>query len=211
MADLAERVRTARSRVDREIGEARAVGEAGKRLEAEAADLQAQVELHDRVTALLTRTGEESQMRAQSQIEELVTRGLQVIFDTATSFHVINSERAGQAQADFVIRTAYPDGVVETPVLEARGGGMAAVTGFLLRLVVLLLRSDVRRILFLDETFGMVSAEYEPRVAEFLAEVAEKAGVQIVLITHSSAFADAADRSYRLALGPDGCTVVTTA
>jgi hypothetical protein len=52
-------------------------------------------------------------------------------------------------------------------------------------------------------------AEYETRLAEFLREVADKAGVQVILITHSDAFSDAADARYRFSLGPDGKTRVT--
>ena len=54
----------------------------------------------------------------------------------------------------------------------------------------------------------MVSAEYEPRVAEFLRQVADKAGVQVVLITHSKAYDDLADTSYELSLGADGSTQI---
>ena len=39
----------------------------------------------------------------------------------------------------------------------------------------------------------MLSQEYEPGMAEFLREVADKAGVQIILITHSTAYSDLAD------------------
>jgi ABC-type molybdenum transport system ATPase subunit/photorepair protein PhrA len=91
--------------------------------------------------------------------------------------------------------------------MDARGGGMAAVTGFMIRLVVLLLTPRARRILFLDETFRFVSSEYEGRLAEFLAEVAERAGVQLVLVTHSDAFNDAADAHYHIELGSDGMAV----
>ena len=85
---------------------------------------------------------------------------------------------------------------------------MAAVVGFVLRLVVLLLTPSHRRFLALDESFAHVSASYEPRVAEFLREVADRAGVQILLITHSDAYSDLADVRYRLSLAPDGTTVV---
>lgn len=83
-----------------------------------------------------------------------------------------------------------------------------AVVGFVLRLVVLLLTPGARRFLALDESFAHVSASYEPRVAEFLREVADKAGVQIMLVTHSNAYGDLADAKYRLVLGADGKTEV---
>lgn len=206
IADLDVAVKAARRESDREAGEAAAVGRAGKAAKAEVERLREQLELHEKVLGVLTRVGEERQESAQRQVEGLVTRALQVIFDENLSFHLVTEVRANRTEVGFVLRSRYGDAEVDTPVLEARGGGMAAVVGFVLRLVVLLLTPGARRILFLDESFGMVSAEYEPRLAEFLREVADKAGVQIVLITHSKAYDDLADTSYELSLGPDGVT-----
>lgn len=208
-SDLDSAVRQARKDADTEAGEARQVGRQGKAARAEVERLRASLELHEKVLGVLTSVGEERQESAQRQVEGLVTRALQVIFDENLSFNLVPSVKANRAEIDFVLVSEYGEKTtvrVETPVLEARGGGMAAVVGFVLRLVVLLLTPGARRVLFLDESFGMVSADYEPRLAEFLREVADKAGVQIVLITHSKAYDDLADVSYELSLGPDGAT-----
>jgi DNA repair ATPase RecN len=205
---LAARVRAARSQADADAGAAQELAKAGKAAEARVADLRADLELHERVTATLTRIGEEWQEQARRQIEELVTRGLQIIFDENMSFHLMQSVKANAATVEFVVRSAYGDQVVETPVLDARGGGLVVVVAFILRLIVLLLTPGARRVLFLDESFGHVSAGYEPRVAEFLREVCDKAGVQVVLITHSSAYTDLADQHYQFVLAPDGDTVL---
>jgi DNA repair exonuclease SbcCD ATPase subunit len=204
--DLDTAVRQARKRADREAGEAAVIGRQGKAARAEVERLRASLELHEKVLGVLTSVGEARQESAQRQVEGLATRALQVIFGEELSFHLVPSVKANRAEIDFVLRSRYGDTEVDTPVLEARGGGMAAVVGFVLRLVVLLLTPGARRVLFLDESFGMVSADYEPRLAEFLREVADKAGVQIVLITHSTAYSDLADASYELSLGPDGAT-----
>lgn len=209
--ELEQAVRLARSRVDQETGEARAIGLAGKSLQAEAAQLAAQHARLERAVGVLTRIGEERQAAAQAQVEGLVTRGLQTIFGENLSFHMIQTVKGNQANVEFVIRSTYGDSTVETPVMDARGGGMAVTVGFMLRLVVLLLTQGARRVLFLDETFGHVSAEYEPRLAEFLREVADKADVQLLLVTHSDAYGDAADAHYRLRLGTDGATEVLPA
>lgn len=216
--ELASRVQGIRSALSVESGVAAEVGRRGIEVTGELAALRAQHEQLERVAALLTRIGEERQQSAQQQIEELVTRALQVIFDKSLSFHLIQSVSGSQPRVDFVIRSVYEvapsDGelggsaVVETPVLDARGGGMAVVIAFLLRLVVLLLTPGARRVLFLDESFSHVSAEYEPRLAEFLREVCDQAGVQIVMITHSTAYSDVADKRYQLTLGPGGVTEV---
>jgi len=205
-ADLALAVRQARTRADTEAGQAMVIGRQGKAARAEAVRLRESLELHEKVLGVLTSVGEARQESAQRQVEALVTRALQAIFGEELSFHLAPSVKGSQAVIDFVLRSRYGDTEVDTPVLDARGGGMASVVGFVLRLVVLLLTSGVRRFLALDESFGMLSAEYEPGMAEFLREVADKAGVQVVLITHSEAYSDAADAHYRLSLGPDGIT-----
>lgn len=208
VAVLATRVRQRRSALDVQAGEARALAKRGQEAEAEVARLEAELESYERVCGVLTKVGETEQATAQRQVEELVTRALQVIFGEELSFRLVSSVKRDQAFLDFVLVSSYGDKTVETPVMEARGGGMAAVVGFALRLVVLLLTPGARRFLALDESFAHVSALYEPRVAEFLREVADKAGVQLLLITHSSAYSDLADTRYRLALGPDGVTRV---
>lgn len=205
---LESRVRQARNVYERRVGAAQQLGEAGLRVQSEVTRLQGLQETHTKVSGLLTSLGETAQKQAQERLEELVTRGLQVIFGTELSFHVIQSVKANQAVTEFMIRSEYAGMTVDTPVMDARGGGMSAVTGFMIRLVVLLLTPRARRALFLDETFRFVSSEYEGRLAEFLAEVAERAGVQLVLVTHSDAFNDAADVHYHIELGTDGMAVV---
>lgn len=200
--------RQRRQQAEREAGQAEQVARQGKAAEAEVAHLEAAVELHQKVQALLTSVGEEAQESARAQVEGLATQALQVIFGPELSFHLVPGERGGQATLDLMIRSDYGGTVTETPVLEARGGGIAAVVGFVLRLVVLLLTDEVRRFLALDETFVHVSDSYAAAVAEFLREVADKARVQLLLITHSPVYADYADVRVRLVLGPDGVTRV---
>jgi DNA repair exonuclease SbcCD ATPase subunit len=206
--DLADLVEQAHARVQREVGRAAEVGRQGKAAEAEVALLQHQAEVLEKTSILLNSVGEQRQESARRQVEELVTRALQTIFDQNLSFHMVQSVKANRAEVDFVIRSTYGGDVVETEVMAARGGGMAAVVGFVLRLVVLLLTPGARRFLALDESFAHVSASYEPRVAEFLREVADKAGVQLLLVTHSNAFGDLADARYRLSLDAAGHTVI---
>ncbi len=209
MSDLAARVRQRRSELDIAAGEARSLARRGREAEAEVARCTAELASYERICGVLTRIGEREQAAAQRQVEELVTRALQVIFGEELSFKLVPSVKRDQACLDFMLVSSYGATTVETPVMEARGGGMAAVVGFALRLVVLLLTPGVRRFLALDESFAHVSTSYEPRVAEFLREVADKARVQLLLITHSTAYSDLADEKYRLVLDGSGVTQVS--
>lgn len=193
MSDLAAEVKAARSLLDQALGEARALAAAERAAQARIELFEQQIELHERVIIALTQLGEEEQDAAQRYVEEMVTRGLQAIFSEELSFCLVQSTRAGQANVEFVIR----DGDLETPVLEARGGGMAAVTGFLLRLAVLLKTPGAARVLWLDEPFAHVSAEYRGRVAEFLREICTEAKVQVIMVTHDQEYAELADDVYQ--------------
>ena len=199
---LLDRVRDTRRALDRETGEARAVLARAGALSAEVAELKRQIELHEKAAAMLTTIGEQRQAETQQKIEALVTRGLQAIFGDELSFRLVPVVRGKRPEVDLIVRSRLADGTtVDTDVIDARGGGLAAVVGFLLRLVILLLsahRQDT--VLFLDETFAHLSAEYEPRMAEFLRDLVDRTGVQVILVTHSDAYSDAADVRYRFTL-----------
>jgi DNA repair exonuclease SbcCD ATPase subunit len=208
--ELTLRARRHRRTLDSRSGEMRANLLRGKELKEEVEDLKVEVEDLDRVTALLNSMGEDRQFQTQQKIEELVTRGLQTIFDASLSFHIVQSVQRRSVVVEFVLRTTLGRMVIDTPVLEARGGGVAATIGFLLRLVVMLLSSGTRteNLLVLDETFAHVSAEYLSAVGEFLQEVKDKTGVQILMVTHQPELAEFADKVYRFST-EDGKTVVT--
>lgn len=202
MKDLSELTISARNRrrqLDALQGEARATLMRGKELQTEIATLSETIEDLDRVTILLNSLGEDRQLKAQQTIEDLVTRGLQTIFDETLSFHIVQSVRGKTANVEFLVRTTLGGDVIETPVMEARGGGLAATIGFLLRLVVMLLAKGTKseNILILDETFAHVSAEYLGPLGEFLRQIVDKTGVQMVMVTHQPEFSEYADSVYR--------------
>jgi DNA repair ATPase RecN len=206
VAALAAEVRQRRRDLDRQAGRAQQVATAGQAAEAEIERLAAQVDLHAKVAALLTSIGEEAQESARAQFEELATQALQSIFGESLSFRLVPGESGGQATLEPVIRSDYNGTVTETPVMDARGGGMVVVVGAILRLVMILLTPTARKIIFLDESFAHVSAVYRQPLARFLREIADRADMQVVMITHDPVYAEYADMQVRFALGPGGVT-----
>jgi DNA repair exonuclease SbcCD ATPase subunit len=206
---LGGRVKHAERRMNQLVGEARSILAQGAQAEEEVAALEAREATLNEAIGVLNSYADASQERLQRQIEALVSHGLRLIFDDQDMTFALRSNFRGKlAVTDFVIRSTLDGQEIETSVLDARGGGVAAVVGFILRVVLLLLRSDADRILFLDESFAQVSADYEPKVAEFLRELCDRTGIRIVLVAHSDAFNDVADVAYRFRL-ENGRTVVT--
>jgi hypothetical protein len=212
MSDLAEltaAVRARRRQLDEQAGQARQTAAQGKAAQGEVIVLRVQVELHREVAALYTTIGEQAQETARGWVEAMTTQALRAIFGPQYSFALKPGERGGQATLELRIRKARPDGQVdEDGVTDAHGGGLAAVVGYVLRLVMLLLTPELRRILLLDEPFAQVSVFHEAAVAEFVREVSDRTGLQQLLVTHSPAYAGYADVQVHLTLGEDGMTEV---
>lgn len=212
LEDLSQRVAANRRVLDAQAGEARAVLARAKELETETTYLTEEVDVLDRVAVLLSSLGEERQAQAQGTIETLVTEGLQTIFDETLTFHIISTNKAKTAGIEFVVRTNLGGESVETSVMNARGGGLAATVGFLLRVVVMLLSAKEGRenLLVLDETFAHVSDEYLEPLGQFLRQIVDRSGIQILMVTHQPEFTEFADATYRFSQ-KDGRTVVHSA
>src|SRR6478752_8331939 len=124
LEEQTNRARRQRRILDERQGEARSWLLRGKEIEVEVGELTELVGDLDRVTILLNSLGEEQQQKAQQTIEELVTRALQTIFDETLSFHIIQQTKGKAVQVDFMVRTTLHGRVIETSVMDARGGGL---------------------------------------------------------------------------------------
>ena len=204
VAELARRVRSTVQQLDRLSGRAHQVGVSGKAAVAEVERLTRAVDLHAKTAALLTTIGEQAQEDARARFEALATKALQVIFGEGMTFRLVPGESGGQVTLEPVIVSESGGVPVETGVLDARGGGLAVVVGFVLQLVMILLSPGARKVIFLDETFAFLSRSFTARLGEFIRGVASELGVQVFMITHDETFAEYADRVYRIAPDPDG-------
>ena len=159
-----------------------------------------EAEIFSQASTFLLQFSEDREASVYALVQDLVSQGLTQVFDEELTFKVVPKSTNSRFSIDFQIESRPTGGdILATPVLEARGGGVAAVAGFLLQVVMILL-SDAPRVVLLDEVFAQVSAEYEPRLAEFLTQLVDEVGLQVELVTHSDAFDDVSDASYRASL-----------
>lgn len=214
LAELSTELRQVRQSLNVRQGEAAALARQYRELEAEIAQLAATRAAADRVSGVLASIGSERDAAARTQIEALVTSGLQAIFEENLSFHLIESTARQTPQIDFVVKTHLPDGSsFDTDVLSARGGGLAAVVGLLLRVVLILLtRASGKKapdLLVLDETLSHLSREYLEPAGQFLRTLVDSTGLQLLMVTHQHELVEFADVVYRLRLDAEGRTVAT--
>lgn len=134
----------------------------------------------------------------EQRIADLITNGLQQVFEEDMEFSIEEKVQGDISVLDFKLTQRRPDGsVLVTDIMGAKGGGVVSIVGFLLRVIVILsIRPAIHPVLFVDESFAHLSKDYVPRAAELLAELARETGIQIVMITHEPEFARVADKVY---------------
>jgi len=206
LTQVEELVSKAERSLERRIGEARALAAQGRKAQEQAQEAKEVVVACEEAVAFLNSFADERQAKVQQQVETLVTHGIQTIFGEDLTFHVNSEQRSNRTEVSFSLKSSMGDERIETPILDARGGGVAAVVGFLLRLIITLLREE-RPLLSLDEIFAQVSEGYLPAVAQFVRDLVDQTGVQVLLVTHSEVFAEYADKVYKVTQ-KDGTSVI---
>lgn len=139
---------------------------------------------------------DERQALVYRQIENTVTEGLRAVFLEDMRLEVSTKMVGSRPEVVFNIVSVNEEEELRTGIMDARGGGVAAIVGFLIQAVLVLLTPNLRPIIFLDESFKNVSAEYQAPLGEFIKELCDRTGLQVVLVTHQPEIADYADAHY---------------
>lgn len=192
--DLARRLDRVERRLAQRQGARQVLAVQRREQQAEVERLDEEVLLLGQVLAVYQQLGTQLQTTLLAAVEAVVSEGLRAVFGEALRFRLVPAVRAGVLCLDPVL--VDPDGT-ETGLLDARGGGVVAVVGVLLRvLLVRLLADRTRQLLLLDEPFSQLSEEYVRPAAQLLARLARQFAIQIVLVTHQQTFAEVADVVY---------------
>lgn len=132
-------------------------------------------------------------------IEGVVTSGIRTIFhDLALGFEAEISVKYHKVAVEFLFRQGSSEDplAIRGKPLDSFGGGPSAVADLILRMLALL-RLKKKPLLLLDETLSWVSEEYVDNTGQFLQQLSESMGVDVLLVTHKPSFLDHADSSYR--------------
>ena len=146
--------------------------------------------------AYLAQFADERQAQVYRQLESTVTEGLQTIFEEDIALRVSNKMVGARSETLFTLVSPTPEGELETAIMGSRGGGVAAVAGLLIQAVLVLLTPGLRPIIFLDESTRNISEDYLPNTGEFLRDLCERTGLQIVLVSHQPTLSEYADAAY---------------
>lgn len=167
-----------------------------------------EIELLSKVGILLQKTSEYARNQAKVQVESLVTKCLQYIFETNIEFLIEIEEQRGKANAEFYVINELDDMTIKTKPELSRGGGVVDIVSLALRIAFLQThKPKIQGPLILDEPGKHVSNEYIFNVAEFLNQTSELFNRQIIMVTHDNHLAAIGSNSYKVELKGSVTTV----
>lgn len=157
------------------------------------------LELLEKVTILFQKTSEYARQQAKRQIETLVTKCLQYVFESNIELLIELDELRNKANAEFYVVTESDGMIIKTKPELSRGGGVVDVVSLALRIAFLQIhKPQIDGPLILDEPAKHVSEEYIFNVGEFLKQTSEMFGRQIIMVTHNNYLAAIANKAYRV-------------
>lgn len=155
-------------------------------------------DLLTKVILLFQKTATYAREQSKRQVEDLVTRCLQFIFETDIEFLIELSEKRSVPNAEFYVRSNYDEGysIITKPELE-RGGGVVDIISIALRIAFIQLHKPVLQgPIILDEPGKHVSEDYIFNLGDFLSKSSTLFKRQIIMVTHNAHLAQICDKSY---------------
>ena len=140
------------------------------------------------------------QKKASDIINKVVTIALRTVYpERKYSFQFkFGEDKSGKTIAKPIV---IENGEEFDPKYD-KGGGVRSISAFVLKISIWLLETPRKRnFFFFDEPFGAVGVNLIPKIGMMLKRICEKLKVQIIMITHETAFGEIADKhihvSYR--------------
>lgn len=159
------------------------------------------IELLEKVIILFQKTSEFAREQAKIQIESLVTKCLQFIFETNIEFLIEIEELRNKANAEFYVISENEDVIIKTKPELSRGGGIVDIVSLALRIAFLQIHKPrIEGPLILDEPAKHVSADYIFNVGDFLKQTSEMFNRQIIMVTHNQHLSAISNYCYRVEL-----------
>lgn len=142
---------------------------------------------------IVARAVEDTQKSLQTSVTDVVNKALATVFDEPYEVSIewyTRGKDTKNTQARFVLKKRGME--ADKNLLQSIEGGQLALISVVLRIAFLSLRNDTRKVLLLDEVLASVSKTQSEdgssnieRAEKMLRTIADKFGVQIILVSHA--------------------------
>ena len=199
--DLDNYLLEAKNHLSREQGKSDKLKEQLESNNSKVIKINLELDLLSKVSILFQKTSEFAREQAKSQIESLVTKCLQFVFDSDIKFLIEIEELRGKANAEFYVVNESDDILIKTKPELSRGGGVVDIVSLALRIAFLQIhKPKIQGPLILDEPAKHVSEEFVFNVADFLKQTSELFNRQIIMVTHNNHLAAIGTNAYKVEL-----------
>lgn len=128
-----------------------------------------------------------------SKLSGIVTKALSTVFEEPIEFVATFVERRGVSECDLYLRIGDHD----YDILNGQGGGIADVCSMCLQMAFIMM-SNVSRTIVIDEPARHMDAVAQERFISVLQELCLELDFTIIMVTHSAAFIDGADKVFKV-------------
>lgn len=186
-----------RSSLDQAIGQRTYIEEKLVDVEKNIENINEKIDLYSNVVLLLQKTATYAREQAKFQIEDMVTKCLQYVFEKDIEFVINFQELRNNPNAEFFISSIFDGEKILTDPQSSHGGGVVDVLSLALRTAFLELQDPpFEGPLILDEPGKHVSSDYIFNLGEFIQQSTLSFDRQVIMVTHNDHLAQMGDRTY---------------
>lgn len=186
-----------RSSLDQAIGQRTYIEEKLVDVEENIKNINEKIDLYSNVVLLLQKTATYAREQAKFQIEDMVTKCLQYVFEKDIEFVINFQELRNNPSAEFFISSVFDGEKIFTDPQSSHGGGVVDVLSLALRTAFLELQDPpFEGPLILDEPGKHVSSDYIFNLGEFIQQSTLSFDRQVIMVTHNDHLAQMGDRTY---------------
>jgi DNA repair exonuclease SbcCD ATPase subunit len=141
--------------------------------------------------ALIQDAGKQTQQQLEYHISSIVTAAIVSVFEEDIEFQVEFVERRGKTEADFW----YIKNGEKVKPISSSGGGLLDITSFALRISFWNLKKT-RAVMIFDEPMRFLSKDLVPKAVDMMRMLADKLGLQFIMVSHVPDFIEGADKNF---------------
>jgi len=160
----------------------------------------------EKAQAFLQKVAQDTQEQLKLHIEDIVQLALDAIFPDKYSFEVQFNIAYGKTTAELVFISKQSGHAVDPMI--ASGGGVVDVCAFALRLACWTLSRGVDKVIILDEPMKHLSAGLRESACTMIKSLADKLGVQFIIVTHMEELEACADKLIQVRLDKEGVSYI---
>ena len=184
-----------RSVLDQRKGKRDQILENLKNVKKKIKDNQKELIICEQALEVVKVVGLETQRSLQYHVSGITSLALESVFEDPYKLTMEFVERRNKSECDLF----FEKGGDRVDPLSSSGGGAVDIAAFALRIASWSMKSPRNRpVMVLDEPLKNLDVDRQTKGSEMIKEVAEKLGIQFIIVTHEEALTDAADRVFKV-------------